>query len=412
MTLVLIAVSETTTWGWGSAKTIGMLVAGGVICAAWVAVEVEERAAADRHDADARARGVDREPDGVPPRRGHVRVVRRLPAVRAAAEEHRLRVRRVGGRLGALSAAVDDRDVHRRLRCRAHRRALRVEARARRRLDRHGGVVRAARRAARPRVRHAPELDAARHRNRACVRRARQHRRAGGRRSSDRRRERDEHGDAHGRRRARRSADRDVPRRPRAQRLPDGHGLHRLVRALDVLPRRLRCGGAPRARTPLATVRRSLRGSRGATDGARPVRSEPDRHAARRQRAERGREPPDRRLDAAAPRRHGCSAERSGRGGGDRRGPELARDRVGRRPGAPERAGRASRGGGAGGRAAAAIRRRDALARRRLADVSSRDGRRRHRLRDHARDPRFRPSPERGAACGAASRARNASRRR
>ena len=40
MTLILIAVSETTAWGWGSAKTIGMLAAGGVICAAWVTVEV------------------------------------------------------------------------------------------------------------------------------------------------------------------------------------------------------------------------------------------------------------------------------------------------------------------------------------------------------------------------------------
>jgi EmrB/QacA subfamily drug resistance transporter len=40
MTLILIAVSETTTWGWASAKTIAMLVAGAVLCAAWVAVEV------------------------------------------------------------------------------------------------------------------------------------------------------------------------------------------------------------------------------------------------------------------------------------------------------------------------------------------------------------------------------------
>jgi MFS family permease len=40
MTLVLIAVSETTPWGWGSVKTIGMLAAGAVLCAAWVAVEV------------------------------------------------------------------------------------------------------------------------------------------------------------------------------------------------------------------------------------------------------------------------------------------------------------------------------------------------------------------------------------
>ena len=40
MTLVLIAISETTTWGWGSAKTIVVLVVGGAICAVWVAVEV------------------------------------------------------------------------------------------------------------------------------------------------------------------------------------------------------------------------------------------------------------------------------------------------------------------------------------------------------------------------------------
>ena len=57
---------------------------------------------------------------------------------------------------------------------------------------------------------------------------------------------------------------------------------------------------------------------------------------------------------------------------------------------------------------AAAVRRRHALARRRLADVPSRDGRRRHRLRHHARHPRLRPPPERGAACRVASRARYA----
>ena len=36
---VLIAISETTTWGWGSARTLGLLAAGLVVCAAWVAVE-------------------------------------------------------------------------------------------------------------------------------------------------------------------------------------------------------------------------------------------------------------------------------------------------------------------------------------------------------------------------------------
>ena len=36
---VLIAVSQTTSWGWGSPKTLGLLAAGLVLCAAWVAVE-------------------------------------------------------------------------------------------------------------------------------------------------------------------------------------------------------------------------------------------------------------------------------------------------------------------------------------------------------------------------------------
>src|SRR5581483_3189517 len=40
MTLVLVAVSETTVWGWGSAKTLVVLAAGAAVCAAWVAVEV------------------------------------------------------------------------------------------------------------------------------------------------------------------------------------------------------------------------------------------------------------------------------------------------------------------------------------------------------------------------------------
>jgi MFS family permease len=37
---IMIAVSETTTWGWGSAKTIGLLLGGGAICALWITVEV------------------------------------------------------------------------------------------------------------------------------------------------------------------------------------------------------------------------------------------------------------------------------------------------------------------------------------------------------------------------------------
>jgi EmrB/QacA subfamily drug resistance transporter len=37
---VLIAISETITWGWTSAKTLGLLAAGLLLCATWVLVEV------------------------------------------------------------------------------------------------------------------------------------------------------------------------------------------------------------------------------------------------------------------------------------------------------------------------------------------------------------------------------------
>jgi predicted MFS family arabinose efflux permease len=40
---VLVAISQTTVWGWGSAKTIGLLVVGVLICSAWIAVEVHSR---------------------------------------------------------------------------------------------------------------------------------------------------------------------------------------------------------------------------------------------------------------------------------------------------------------------------------------------------------------------------------
>src|SRR5471032_1041411 len=35
----LLAVSETTVWGWGSARTIGLLAGGVALCALWVVVE-------------------------------------------------------------------------------------------------------------------------------------------------------------------------------------------------------------------------------------------------------------------------------------------------------------------------------------------------------------------------------------
>ncbi len=40
MSMVLLAISETTTWGWGSPKTLGLLLMGLIVSAIWIAVEV------------------------------------------------------------------------------------------------------------------------------------------------------------------------------------------------------------------------------------------------------------------------------------------------------------------------------------------------------------------------------------
>ncbi len=40
---VLIAISQTTVWGWGSARTLALLGAGFAICTLWIAVEVHSR---------------------------------------------------------------------------------------------------------------------------------------------------------------------------------------------------------------------------------------------------------------------------------------------------------------------------------------------------------------------------------
>jgi EmrB/QacA subfamily drug resistance transporter len=43
ITMALIAVSETTTWGWGSARTLGLLAGGLAVCALWIVWEVRSR---------------------------------------------------------------------------------------------------------------------------------------------------------------------------------------------------------------------------------------------------------------------------------------------------------------------------------------------------------------------------------
>ena len=106
----LLAISETTTWGWGSVKTIALLAAGLAICVLWVMIEVRSRRAAGRHDDDAHPRGLDDEHRRLPARRRDVLVVHHHPPVRAAAAEHRLRLRGLRRRLGPLPAAADRRD--------------------------------------------------------------------------------------------------------------------------------------------------------------------------------------------------------------------------------------------------------------------------------------------------------------
>ena len=102
-----------------------------------------------------------------------------------------------------------------------------------------------------------------------------------------------------------------------------------------------------------------------------------------------------RRLDAAADRRHRPRAQRPGRRGGDPR--DLEWLGVAWDEGPVRQSERAERHREAAGPLGDALRRRDAAARGRHADVPPRERRRRHRLRDHARRPRQRPPAERGA---------------
>jgi EmrB/QacA subfamily drug resistance transporter len=43
LSTVLLAISQTTAWGWGSPKTIGMVLVGGAFTAAWIGVEMRSR---------------------------------------------------------------------------------------------------------------------------------------------------------------------------------------------------------------------------------------------------------------------------------------------------------------------------------------------------------------------------------
>ena len=43
MCCVLIAIAQTSVWGWGGPRTLGLLAAGLVICAAWIWVELHSQ---------------------------------------------------------------------------------------------------------------------------------------------------------------------------------------------------------------------------------------------------------------------------------------------------------------------------------------------------------------------------------
>ena len=182
--------------------------------------------------------------------------------------------------------------------------------------------------------------------------------------------------------------------------VPDRDRLHRSFWVDAASLRRVRgCGAAragPRARRSTSTTSRIAPRP---TDDARPLRAEPDRLAARRQRAERGREPPLRRLDAAADRRH--RRRRATSPGGEEailddlrwlgiewdEGPVRQSERAERHREAARRPALPQRFDGV------MLWRDDGIA-----DVPPRERRRRRRLRDHARDPRLRP-PRRTRSC-------------
>ena len=161
MSLLLIGIAQTSTWGWGSPKSLALMVGGLAVIALWVAIEVRSDQPAGRHDDDAHPRRLDDEPRRLPDRRRHVLVVHPVPAVRAAPQEHGVRVRRVSGGLQPLPAAGGPRDGCARQHHRASRSSLRIKARTGRGLGDHSRRVHVVGGSARAPVRHPDQLRAA-----------------------------------------------------------------------------------------------------------------------------------------------------------------------------------------------------------------------------------------------------------
>ena len=86
---VLVAISETAAWGWGSPRTLGLATAGVLLVSAWVRQRAARRRAARRHAHDGHPRRVDGQPRRVPARRRDVLVDRGHSRAGAAPAAHR-----------------------------------------------------------------------------------------------------------------------------------------------------------------------------------------------------------------------------------------------------------------------------------------------------------------------------------
>ena len=124
LVLPLYAIGEANAWGWGSARTLGLIGAGLVILArlgAGRAAHAEPLVNVRLLD---RAAGGDDQPRDAVRRLRHVRLLPADPAAGGGAGGHGLRLRAVGHRRGAADAARLDGDARRRAAVGAAERAL------------------------------------------------------------------------------------------------------------------------------------------------------------------------------------------------------------------------------------------------------------------------------------------------
>ena len=128
---LLLPISEGNTWGWTSGRVLGLFAAAAVFAVLWARWELRVVDPLVDLGAHARASGVDDERRRLRHRLRDVRVVRARAPVRPDAGRGRLRVRRLGDRVGALPAPVGPADALRRPAQRAPGRALRVARAAR-----------------------------------------------------------------------------------------------------------------------------------------------------------------------------------------------------------------------------------------------------------------------------------------